>query len=79
MQKINPLGLTITAMIAMIAMIMTSTMVNVAIPNIMGAFGVGQDQAHWISTGFLSTMTAGMILNGWFCLLYTSQSTRDRG
>ena len=33
-------------MIAMIAMIMTSTMVNVAIPNIMGAFGVGQDQAH---------------------------------
>ena len=52
MKKINPLGLTITAMIAMIAMIMTSTMVNVAIPNIMGAFGVGQDQAHWISTGF---------------------------
>ena len=65
MKKINPLGLTITAMIAMIAMIMTSTMVNVAIPNIMGAFGVGQDQAHWISTGFLSTMTAGMLLNGW--------------
>ena len=65
MQKINPLGLTITAMIAMIAMIMTSTMVNVAIPNIMGAFGVGQDQAHWISTGFLSTMPAGMLLNGW--------------
>ena len=49
----------------MIAMIMTSTMVNVAIPNIMGAFGVGQDQAHWISTGFLATMTAGMLLNGW--------------
>jgi EmrB/QacA subfamily drug resistance transporter len=65
MNKINRLGLTITAMIAMIAMIMTSTMVNVAIPNIMGAFGVGQDQAHWISTGFLATMTAGMLLNGW--------------
>ncbi|MBH68830.1 MAG: MFS transporter [Rhodospirillaceae bacterium] len=64
-KKINKVAVTVTAMLAMIAMIMSSTMVNVAIPDIMGAFGIGQDQAHWISTGFLSAMTAGMLLNAW--------------
>ena len=64
-KQINKTGVTITAMLAMISMIMSSTMVNVAIPDIMGAFGIGQDQAHWISTGFLSAMTAGMLLNAW--------------
>lgn len=67
MNNVNSIGVTVTAMIAMIAMIMSSTMVNVAIPDIMGAFGIGQDQAHWVSTGFLSAMTAGMLLNG--CLV----------
>ena len=36
---------------------------NVIIPDVMGTFGIGQDQAHWISTGFLSAMGAGMLLN----------------
>ncbi|MFL2918614.1 MAG: DHA2 family efflux MFS transporter permease subunit [Thalassobaculaceae bacterium] len=64
-QPINQLGVLITCMIATVAMIMSSTMANVAIPNIMGAFGIGQDQAHWVSTGFYSAMTAGLLLNGW--------------
>jgi MFS transporter, DHA2 family, multidrug resistance protein len=64
-KPVNKFGITITAMLAMISMIMSSTMVNVAIPDIMGAFGIGQDRAHWISTGFLSAMTAGMLLNAW--------------
>ncbi len=64
-RPVNKIGVTVTAMLAMISMIMSSTMVNVAIPDIMGAFGIGQDEAHWISTGFLSAMTAGMLLNAW--------------
>ena len=28
------------------AAVMTSTLVNVAVPNVMGAFGIGQDQAQ---------------------------------
>jgi DHA2 family multidrug resistance protein len=64
-QRINKLGVLITSMIATVAMIMSSTMANVAVPDIMGAFGIGQDQAHWVSTGFYSAMTAGMLLNGW--------------
>lgn len=52
-----------TVMLGMAGAIMASTMVNVAIPDIMGAYGVGQDIAHWMSTGFLSAMTVGMLAN----------------
>lgn len=56
---------TATAMVAMFAMVLSSTSVNVAVPDIMGAFGVGQDQAQWVSTGFLAATTTGMLLNAW--------------
>lgn len=45
--------------------VMTSTLVNVAVPNVMGAFGIGQDQAQWMATAFLATMTASQLLNSW--------------
>jgi EmrB/QacA subfamily drug resistance transporter len=57
---------TIAAMLGMMTTIMASTMANVAIADIMGAFGIGQDRAHWVSTGFLSATTACMLLNAWF-------------
>src|SRR4030095_7336159 len=44
---------------------LTSTTVNVAIPDIMGAFGVGQDRAQWLSTGMLAAMTVGMLVAAW--------------
>lgn len=52
-------------MLGMMLTIFTSTMVNVAVPNIMGAYGIGQDQVHWMSTGFLSAMTVSMLMNAW--------------
>ncbi len=64
-RPISKMGVTITTMMAMISMIMTSTMVNVAIPDIMGAYGIGQDRAHWMATGFLAAMTVSMLLNAW--------------
>jgi len=57
--------LTLTAMIGNVALIITSTIINVAIPEIMGAFGVGQDKAQWLSAGFLATMTVSMLLSSW--------------
>ena len=57
--------LTLTAMIGNIALILSSTIINVAIPEIMGAFGVGQGKAQWLSAGFLATMTVAMLLNAW--------------
>jgi len=35
------------------------TTVNVAVPDVMGAFGIGQDQAQWMSSAYMATMTAG--------------------
>ena len=46
-------------------MILSSTMVNVAIPHVMGAFGVGLDQAQWMATGFLAAMSSSMLLSSW--------------
>jgi EmrB/QacA subfamily drug resistance transporter len=56
---------TITVMLAVIATTASSTMINVALPDIMGAFGLGQDQVQWLSTGFLAAMTATMLLTAW--------------
>ena len=65
-REIGKWSATMTVMLGMMATILSSTMVNVAIPNIMGTFGVGQDRAHWMSSGFLSAMTVTMLLNAWF-------------
>ena len=61
--SLHKVGTTLAVLLATISMVMSSTMGNVIIPDVMGTFGIGQDQAHWISTGFLSAMGAGMLLN----------------
>ncbi|MGY9057197.1 MAG: MFS transporter, partial [Alphaproteobacteria bacterium] len=47
------------------AMMMSATLVNVAVPHVMGGFGIGQDEAQWMATAFLATMTASQLLNAW--------------
>lgn len=54
-----------TVMIAAIAVVLSTTIVNVAIPGVMGTFGISQVDAQWISTGFLAAMTATMLLADW--------------
>ncbi|NYT22193.1 DHA2 family efflux MFS transporter permease subunit [Alcaligenaceae bacterium] len=56
---------TMTVMVATIAVVLSTTIVNVAIPDVMGAFGISQVQAQWISTGFLAAMTVTMLLTDW--------------
>ncbi|RPI48625.1 MAG: DHA2 family efflux MFS transporter permease subunit, partial [Betaproteobacteria bacterium] len=57
---------TIAGMAGAIAMVLSSTIANVAVPTVMGAFGVGQDQAQWLATGFVATMVASQLLSAWF-------------
>jgi len=54
-----------TVMIAMLATMLTATIVNIAIPQIMGSFGIGQDQAQWLSTANLAASTIGMLTTFW--------------
>src|SRR5260370_21327571 len=56
---------TITGMVGVVSMVLAMTTVNVAVPDVMGAFGIGQDKAQWMSSAYMATMTAGMLMNAW--------------
>ena len=58
--------LTIGTMTAAFTMVFNGTIVNVAVPDVMGAYGVGQDKAQLLSTAYIATMTASQLLNAWF-------------
>ena len=58
-----------TGMVAAFTMVLTGTMVNVAIPNVMGAFGVGQEQAQLMTTAFVVAMTTSQLLNAFVVAL----------
>lgn len=66
---------TVTVMLGTICAVLTTTSVNVAIPDIMGAFGIGQDRAQWLSTGALAGMTVGMLLNAWLMTRFGQRRT----
>jgi EmrB/QacA subfamily drug resistance transporter len=66
---------TITGMTASFTMVLTGTIVNVAVPNVMGAFGVGQDLAQFMATAFIATMTASQLLNAWFVSVFGPRLT----
>jgi MFS transporter, DHA2 family, multidrug resistance protein len=51
--------------IGAVSAMLAATIVNVALPSIIGAFGLGQDQAQWLSTVFLTSSTGFMLLNTW--------------
>jgi MFS transporter, DHA2 family, multidrug resistance protein len=66
---------TLTVMLGTISAVLTTTTVNVAIPDIMGTYGIGQDRAQWLSTGALAAMTIGMLLNAWMIGRYGQRKT----
>lgn len=51
-----------TVGVGSIATLLTATIINVAVPDIMGAFGIGQERAQWVSTGYLAATTTAMLL-----------------
>jgi EmrB/QacA subfamily drug resistance transporter len=57
--------LLVSLMVGSMASIMSSTVVNVAIPGISHHFGIGQERAQWVSSGFMVAMTASMLTTPW--------------
>lgn len=53
------------AMIGSFATLLTATIVNVAIPDIMGALGLTLDQVQWLVTAFLAAGTVTMLMTAW--------------
>lgn len=52
-------------MIGTFMAILDTSIVNVALPHMMSAFGVNRDQIEWVSTGFMLASAVTMPLIGW--------------
>ncbi len=52
-------------MIGTFMAILDSSIVNVALPHMMSAFGVNRDKVEWVSTGFLVASAVVMPFMGW--------------
>jgi DHA2 family multidrug resistance protein len=57
--------ITIASVTGSVAVMISSTMVNVAIPSIMGAYGIEQTMAQWTATAFYAALVASQLLNSW--------------
>ncbi|PAV25519.1 EmrB/QacA subfamily drug resistance transporter [Tamilnaduibacter salinus] len=55
-----------TVMLGTMATVLSATIVNVALPDIMADFAIHQGIAHWFATGFIAAMTTSMLATGWF-------------
>lgn len=55
----------VTVMTGTMTMSLSSTIVNVALPDIMIDFSIGHTAVQWLVTAFLASMAIGMLLNAW--------------
>ena len=62
--------LLLSVMVGTMASIMSSTIVNVAIPDMSQHFALGQERAQWVSSGFMVAMTASMLTTPWLLARY---------
>ena len=62
-------------MVGAMTVVLSMTTVNVAFPDIMGAFGIGRDKAQLLSSGYLAAMTAGMVSAAWFISIFGERLT----
>ncbi len=67
--------LLLSVMVGLMASIMSSTIVNVAIPDMSRHFGLGQERAQWVGSGFMVAMTVSMLTTPWLLARYGYRST----
>ena len=67
--------LLLSVMIGTMASIMSSTIINVAIPDMSHYFLLGQDRAQWVSSGFMVAMTVSMLTTPWLLARYGYRHT----
>jgi MFS transporter, DHA2 family, multidrug resistance protein len=54
-----------TVMLGTMATVLSATVVNVALHEIMLEFDIRQGQVHWLATGFIAAMTTTMLTSSW--------------
>ena len=67
--------LLVAVMTGAMASIMSSTIVNVAIPDMSQHFTLGQERAQWVSSGFMVAMTVSMLTTPWLLVRYGYRRT----
>ncbi len=67
--------LLLTVMIGTVASIMSSTIINVAVPDMSRYFVLGQDRLQWVSSGFMVAMTVSMLTTPWLLSRYGYRKT----
>jgi len=67
--------LLLAVMTGTMASIMSSTIVNVAIPDMSRHFTLGQERAQWVSSGFMVAMTVSMLTTPWLLARYGYRHT----
>ena len=64
-----------TVMIGSMAAIMSSTIMNVGIPDMSMQFGIGQESAQWVSSSFMVAMTVSMLTTPWLLARFGYRTT----
>ncbi|MDB5914693.1 MAG: putative transporter, MFS-type [Ramlibacter sp.] len=67
--------LMMSVMVGTMASIMSSTIVNVAIPDMSHVFRLNQERAQWVSSGFMVAMTVSMLTTPWLLARYGYRRT----
>jgi EmrB/QacA subfamily drug resistance transporter len=67
--------LMLSVMVGTMASIMSSTVVNVAIPGMSHFFALNQERAQWVSSGFMVAMTISMLTTPWLLARYGYRRT----
>ncbi|MBX9937373.1 MAG: DHA2 family efflux MFS transporter permease subunit [Burkholderiaceae bacterium] len=67
--------LLLSVMVGTMASIMSSTVVNVAIPGMSEYFALGQERAQWVSSGFMMATAVAMLTTPWLLGRYGYRST----
>jgi EmrB/QacA subfamily drug resistance transporter len=67
--------LLLAVMVGTMASIMSSTVVNVAIPDMSHHFTLGQERAQWVTSGFMAAMTVSMLTTPWLLARYGYRAT----
>lgn len=60
----------LTVLVGTMASILSSTIVNVAVPELSQHFQIGQESAQWVSTSFMLAMTLAMLTTPWMLLRF---------
>ncbi|MFT3778247.1 MAG: DHA2 family efflux MFS transporter permease subunit [Ottowia sp.] len=67
--------LLLSVMVGTVAAIMSSTVVNVAIPGLSHQFNLGQARAQWVTSGFMVASTVAMLTTPWLLARFGYRAT----